>query len=101
MNSRKRSRSYEGRSLRARQQKLVRGSKSRLSGQDANLLAYSGNMAILDWSVGPTYILKLLGCQFEQKPSIQALVRTVTGDFLVRLAEPSVCRPPCASQDVH
>ena len=47
-------------------------------------------MAILDWNVGPKYILKLLGCQFEQKPSIQTLVRTVTGDFLIRLAEPSV-----------
>lgn len=53
-------------------------------------------MAILDWSIGPTYILKLLGCQFEQKPSIQALVRSVTNDFIVRLAEPSV-RSPCIS----
>ena len=47
-------------------------------------------MAILDWSVGPTYIMKLLGCQHEQKPSVQQLVKAVTGDFLVRLAEPSV-----------
>lgn len=24
-------------------------------------------MAILDWSIGPTYIMALLGCQHEQK----------------------------------
>ena len=29
----------------------------------------SGNMAILDWRVGPKYILKLLQCQHEQKVS--------------------------------
>ena len=76
----------------------------------------SGNMAILDWNVGPTYIMKLLGCQFEQKvvaialckratltclvqPSVQQLVKVVTGDFLIRLAEPSVSSHAVALRD--
>lgn len=54
-------------------------------------------MAILDWSIGPTYIMKLLQCQHEQKPSVQQLVKVVTQDFFIRLAEPSVSRViPCA-----
>jgi proteasome activator subunit 4 len=55
-----------------------------------------GNMAILDWNVGPTYIMKLLQCQHEQKPSVQQLVQAVTQDYFIRLAEPSVsCHKPC------
>ena len=51
-----------------------------------------GNFAILDWRFGPTYILSLLNCQHQPKPSVQALVKNIQNDYIVRLAEPSTIR---------
>lgn len=46
------------------------------------------NMAILDWRWGPRYLLALLGCSHQDRPSVQNLVKTVTHDYIIRLAEP-------------
>ncbi|GAA5990546.1 hypothetical protein JCM10908_003124 [Rhodotorula pacifica] len=46
------------------------------------------NMAILDWRWGPRYLMALLGCSHQDRPSVQNLVKTVTHDYIIRLAEP-------------
>ncbi|GJN88228.1 hypothetical protein Rhopal_001193-T1 [Rhodotorula paludigena] len=56
------------------------------------------NLAILDWRFGPQYILALLGCQHQDRPSVQNLIRSVTHDFIIRLAEPSTLKNSVDSQ---
>ncbi|KPV77183.1 uncharacterized protein RHOBADRAFT_25084 [Rhodotorula graminis WP1] len=56
------------------------------------------NLAILWWTVGPDYLRALLGCQHQERPSVQALVRTVTHDFIIRLGEPSTLKSSVDSQ---
>ena len=56
------------------------------------------NLAILSWTVGPHYLRALLGCQHQERPSVQSLVRTVTHDFIIRLGEPSTLKSSVDSQ---
>ncbi|GAA6053733.1 hypothetical protein JCM3770_003189 [Rhodotorula araucariae] len=56
------------------------------------------NLAILSWTVGPHYLRALLGCQHQERPSVQSLVRTVTHDFIIRLGEPSTLKNSVDSQ---
>lgn len=51
-----------------------------------------GNLAILDWRFGPRYLLALLECSHQERPSVQQLVKTITHDFVIRLAEPSTLK---------
>lgn len=51
-----------------------------------------GNLAILDWRFGPRYLVALLECAHQERPSVQNLVKTITHDFVIRLAEPSTLK---------
>jgi proteasome activator subunit 4 len=51
-------------------------------------MKFFSNFAVLDWRFAPQYILALLGCQHQEKPSIQTLIRNICTEFIVRLAEP-------------
>ncbi|GAA6008845.1 hypothetical protein JCM10207_001745 [Rhodosporidiobolus poonsookiae] len=46
------------------------------------------NLAILDWRYGPQYILAMLACQWQERPSVQNLLKTITHDFIIRTGEP-------------
>lgn len=53
-------------------------------------------MAILDWRFTGTYLETVLACSHQERPSVQNLVKTITHDFVIRLAEPSsVYFSPC------
>jgi proteasome activator subunit 4 len=63
-------------------------------------MKYFGNFAVLDWRYSPRYILALLNCQHQEKPSIQTLVKTICSDFIVRLAEPCTIEIDCATDGI-
>ncbi|GAA5921528.1 hypothetical protein JCM1841_000553 [Sporobolomyces salmonicolor] len=50
------------------------------------------NLAILDWRFGPRYLHHILQCSHQERPSVQNLVKTITHDFIIRLAEPSTLK---------
>lgn len=56
------------------------------------------NMAILDWRFNGIYLETVLACSHQERPSVQNLVKTITHDFVIRLAEPSseLEEPPAA-----
>ncbi|BGP18854.1 hypothetical protein JCM10213_003509 [Rhodosporidiobolus nylandii] len=56
------------------------------------------NFAILDWRFGPTYILAMLACQHQERPSVQALIKTITHDFIIRCQEPSTLKGSIRSE---
>lgn len=47
------------------------------------------NTAILDWRFTGPYLESVLACSHQERPSVQNLVKTITHDFVIRLAEPS------------
>ncbi|GAA5988215.1 hypothetical protein JCM11641_001615, partial [Rhodosporidiobolus odoratus] len=55
------------------------------------------NLAILDWRVGPTYILAILSAQWQERPSVQSLIKTISHDYIIRLSEISSLRGSIAS----
>lgn len=59
------------------------------------------NMAILDWRWGPQYLLALLGCSHQDRPSVQNLVKTVTHDYIIRLAEPMTLKNQVDSESLN
>ncbi|GAA94209.1 uncharacterized protein L969DRAFT_375946 [Mixia osmundae IAM 14324] len=46
-------------------------------------------MGLQDWRYLPTYVLRLLQCSHQEKPSIQQVVSMVLADFVTRLNVPS------------
>lgn len=58
------------------------------------------NLAIADWRFGPRYLLALLRCSHQNKPSVQSLVKSVLHDYIIRLAEPSTLKSSLYSPDL-
>ena len=50
------------------------------------------NAMIFDWRHAPRFMLAILRCQHQEKPSIQNLVKGLASDFLMRLVEPNTLR---------
>ncbi|KAM0792923.1 hypothetical protein ACM66B_002682 [Microbotryomycetes sp. NB124-2] len=61
------------------------------------------NFAILDWrpTYAPAYINAILACSHQERPSVQNLVKTVSHDYVIRLAEPSSLRASVDSEDLR
>lgn len=78
------------------------------------------NLSILDWRYGPKYItgelttsrpypllaeyfvsVALLACSHQERPSVQNLVKTITHDFVIRLAEPSTLKGTIESVNLN
>ncbi|KAK4046499.1 Proteasome activator BLM10 [Microbotryomycetes sp. JL201] len=61
------------------------------------------NFAILDWrpKYAPAYIDAILACSHQERPSVQNLVKTVSHDYVIRLAEPSSLRASVDSEDLR
>lgn len=55
------------------------------------------NLAILDWRYSSRYIMEILGCHHQERPSVQQLIKTISHDFVIRLAEPSSASGPSRS----
>jgi proteasome activator subunit 4 len=60
-----------------------------------------GNLAILDWRHSTRYLLALLACSHQERPSVQNLVKTITHDFVIRLAEPSTLKASVNSEGLN
>ncbi|GAA6033408.1 hypothetical protein JCM8097_006736 [Rhodosporidiobolus ruineniae] len=50
------------------------------------------NFCILDWRFFPRYVLELLACSHQERPSVQALIKTITHDTIIRVSEPSTLK---------
>ncbi|KAK4048054.1 Proteasome activator BLM10 [Microbotryomycetes sp. JL221] len=61
------------------------------------------NFAILDWrpDYAPAYIKAILACSHQERPSVQNLVKTVSHDYVIRLAEPSSLRASVDSEGLR
>lgn len=60
-----------------------------------------GNLAILDWRHSPRYLMALLSCSHQERPSVQNLVTTISHDFIIRLAEPSTLKASVKSESLN
>jgi len=59
------------------------------------------NLAILDWRFGPRYLHWILQCSHQERPSVQNLIKTITHDFIIRIAEPSTLKATVESEDLN
>lgn len=59
------------------------------------------NLAILDWRFGPRYLHWILQCSHQERPSVQNLVKTITHDFIIRIAEPSTLKATVESEALN
>ncbi|GAA5854935.1 hypothetical protein JCM8547_004128 [Rhodosporidiobolus lusitaniae] len=59
------------------------------------------NLAILDWRYGPRYILAMLACQHQERPSVQNLIKTITHDQIIRTGEPSTLKGSIESETLN
>ncbi|BGP22448.1 Proteasome activator BLM10 [Rhodotorula toruloides] len=50
------------------------------------------NFAILDSRLWTPYLFAILGCQHQERPSVQNLIRSVTHDYIIRIGEPSTLK---------
>ncbi|GAA5895195.1 proteasome activator BLM10 [Sporobolomyces salmoneus] len=59
------------------------------------------NLAILDWRFGPRYLHWILQCSHQERPSVQNLIKTITHDFIIRVAEPSTLKATVESEALN
>ncbi|KAH8929547.1 hypothetical protein BT69DRAFT_1292546 [Atractiella rhizophila] len=59
------------------------------------------NLGIVDWRFAPKYIMSLLGCHHQERPSVQSLAKGIIHDFIIRLGEPSSLRSSVSSSGVQ
>ncbi|SCV72468.1 BQ2448_4005 [Microbotryum intermedium] len=58
------------------------------------------NMAILDWRFTGKYLETMLACSHQERPSVQNLIKQITHDFVIRLAEPSTLKATVDSESL-
>lgn len=59
------------------------------------------NFAILDSRLWSPYLLAILGCQHQERPSVQNLIRSVTHDYIIRVGEPSTLKNSIESESLQ
>lgn len=59
------------------------------------------NAMIYDWRHAPRFMLAILRCQHQEKPSIQNLIKGIATDFFARLVEPNTIRSQVESPSLQ